>query len=266
MFKGYDFVFDGKSSESEGLKLLSIDGTAIEFNTGIINRTVNKFKSLNSAKWRISRVSNDEPLSFPIQILFHGDGEEDYNKLNPTIDRNRLSIINHWLFSNTEYKKLRIVCDELRDMYFMAIITGGDYLYNGDEIAGFRATVECDTIGCYEDHIVSKVSSGVNVFTLNILQDGIYEVAPVYEITPDGSAISVSVNEKDIDLIGVTPASTITIDTDTYIVTSSEGDELYRNNRFSKEFPKLKWGRNYIVINGTGKVKIKYSIIKEVGC
>ena len=267
MFSGYDFVYDGKSSISENLKLLYVDGNAFESVKGIPDKTINTFHTNGSSKWHISGVTMAEPLSFDIQILFHGDGEDEYKKLNPVIERNRLSRITHWLFDVTGYKKFQILTDDLRDLYFMAIFQNVDYLENGGEVYGFKATVLCDTIGAYEEKTVVKNFTGADsTFYINVLQDGIYEVAPTYIIEPRSSTVNMIINGKGIDLKNVMYPSTITIDTEKLIATSSEGENLYVDNKFSISFPRFKYGKNIIASSDNFKLTIKYKMIREVGC
>lgn len=275
MFSGYDFIYDGKSSISENLKLLYVDSNAFESVKGIPDRTINTYHANRSSKWRISGVTIDEPLSFPIQILLHGDGEDEYEKINPVAKRNRLSRITHWLFDTTGYKKFQILTDDLRDLYFMAILKDVEYLTNGGEVYGFSATVLCDTIGAWEEKTITKRFTGtptdVKNFYIQVLQDGIYEVAPTYIIKVDkANTFDLAINNSDgFILRHLVEGSTITIDTERLIATSDVPDDnLYVGDKFDRGFPRLKYGKNTfgISVDGTVTFTIKYKSIREVGC
>lgn len=267
MFNGYDFVYDGKSSISENLKLLNTDGEAFKFEIGIPQKNINLYHSNQSSRWHIGGVTMDEPLSFPIQIMLHGDGEDEYDKLNPILERNRLSRITHWLFDNTQFKKLQILTDDMRDLYFMAVFKDAVELFeDGGEVRGFRATVLCDTYGAYEEKTITKTSNGSLTFALQCLQDGIFEVAPVYKIDMIDGNVKIRVNDEDMIFNALTPGSTVTIDTEKIIAKSSEGDNLFTGNRFNRVYPNLVWGKNVISIEGNCKLSINYKLIREVGC
>lgn len=266
MFNGYDFVYDGKSSTSENLKMLNIDGGTFEFVKSIPDKEVSLFHSNRSGKWEISGVTTGEPFSFELQILLHGDGEYEYDKINPSLDRNRLSRINHWLFDQTKFKKLQIVMDDMRDMYFMAIFKDVQQFEDGGIVRGFKATVLCDTLGAWEEKTITKTCTSSLNFSLQVLQDGTYEVMPTYEIEMNGTSATITVNGEQMKLQSVTSGSTITIDTEKIIAKSSEGDNLYTENRFNRCFPRFVWGKNTIQVSGNCKVTIKYKMIREVGC
>ena len=232
MFNGYDFVYDGKSSISENVKILYTDSNPFEFTKSIPNREYNTFKTNQSGRWRISGVTTPEPLSFPIQIMVYSDDIDLYTDNKYVIDRNRISRISHWLFDSVNYKKLQIFTDDLRDLYFMVIFTDVEYFTAGGDVCGFRATIQCDTAGAYEEKIVKKTSSGSLTFNLQNLTQG----------------------------------SRITIDSETLIATSSEGDNLYTGDRFNKCFPVLTYGKNIVSVTGGCTLELNYRMLREVGC
>lgn len=266
MFNGYDFVFDGKSSISENIKLLYTDNSSFEDVQGIPEKNYSLFKTNQNSKWNISGVNHEEPLKFDIQIMLHGEGEDEYKRINPIMPRNQISRISHWLFDNVGFKKLQILNDDMRDLYFMCVFQSPEYLLNGGEIIGFKATVLCDTVGAYEEKTIIKTSSGNMQFSIQCQQDGIYEVSPVYTIQMLDSDVKITVNTDEIILKSLTVGSTVTIDTERLITNSSENDNLYVGDRFNKCFPNFKWGKNIIAIEGKCKLTIKYKMIREVGC
>lgn len=265
MFSGYDFVFDGKSSISENLKMLYTESSAFESVQGIPEKEYVTFKTTGSSKWNVVGIKHTEPLKLDIQIMFHGDGEEKYRKINPKLERNLISKITHWLFDKTGYRKLQILSDDLRDLYFMCVFESPEYLLDGGDIIGFKFTAVCDTTGAYEDKRISKSCNGSTRFSFQCLHDSIYEIFPVYEIKLN-SDVTIDVNGKAIKLKSLTAGSTITIDTEKLIVTSSVGDNLYVGNRFNLAFPTFTYGKNTIIVTGDCELEIKYSLIREVGC
>lgn len=266
MFNGYDFIYDGKSSISENIKILYTESNPFEFTKSIPDKEISMIHTNQSSKWSITGISTPEPLSFQMQIMMYSDDVDLYANGNPIIKRNQISRISHWLFDNTTFKKLQILTDDLRDLYFMAIFTDVEYFEAGGDVCGFRATILCDTIGAYEDKVITKNCTGSTRFVLQCQQDGIYEINPIYIIDMLEDHVTITVNTEDIILQSVSVGSTITIDTEKLMTKSSEHENLYVGNKFNKGFPTLKWGKNVIVVDGKCKLTIKYRLIREVGC
>lgn len=266
MFNGYDFVYNGKSSISENVKMLYTESNPFEFTKSIPDREYNIFKTNQSGRWRIAGVTTSDPLSFQMQIMIYSDDEDLYAHGNPVLERNRISRISHWLFDQTEFKKLQILTDDMRDLYFMAVFKEIEYFEAGGDVCGFRVTVLCDACGAYEEKTIVKNSSGSLTFNFQVLQDGIYEVQPKYIIDLGGTGVTINVNGENIVLQSLTSGSTITIDTETLIATSSEGDNLYTGDRFNKAFPTLIWGKNIVSITGNCKLTLNYKMLRQVGC
>lgn len=266
MYNGYDFVYDGKSSISENVKMLYTEADPFEFTKSIPDKDVNLFTTSRSGRWNISGVSTPEPLSFQMQIMMYSDDIDLYANGNPLIKRNRISGITHWLFDNTQFKRLQILTEDMKDMYFMAIFKDVEYFEAGGDVCGFRATVLCDNIGAYEDKSLKRVCNGETKMSLQCLHDGIYEITPTYEITLNTGAVDIIVNDTIIKLKSLAAGSTVTIDTETLIAKSSENENLYVGDRFNLTFPTLHYGKNTIVVNGDCVLKVKYTLVREVGC
>lgn len=275
MFNGYDFIYDGKSSISENVKMLYTDVNPFQFTKSIPDKEISMYHANRSSKWNISGVTVQEPLSFKLEIMVHSDDIDFYENCSPVIERNRISRISHWLFDNVQFKKLQILTDDLRDLYFMVIFKDVEYFTAGGDVCGFRATAVCDTIGAWEDKTITKRFTGtptdVKNFYIQVLQDGIYEVAPTYIIKVDkANTFDLVINDSDgFILRHLVEGSTITIDTERLIATSDVPDDnLYAGDKFDRGFPRLKYGKNTfgISVDGTVTFTIKYKSIREVGC
>lgn len=266
MFNGYDFVFDGKSSISENVKMLYTDVDVFEYYKGIPEKEISLFTTSRTSKWEVSGIKHEEPLSFPISIMIHSDDQDFYLENRAMIKRNTISRITHWLFDSTNFKRFQIISEEMKDLYFMAIFKDVEYFEAGGDVCGFRATVLCDTIGAYEDKAIYKSCSGITTLGLQCLHDGIYEVTPTYKIKLTGTAVSITVNDKTMQFKSLTEGSTITVDTETLIVTSDANDNLYVGDRFNLIFPTFHYGKNTITVDGDCELEIDYKLIREVGC
>lgn len=266
MFNGYDFVYDGKSSISENLKLFNIDGGTFNFVDSIPERDINLYHSQKSGKWYTAGSTIEQPLQFEIEFHLHRDDSDSYEVMNPTLDRNRLSKAAHWLFDQTAFKKFQILSDEMTNMYFMVIFKDVKYFEDAGNVRGFKCTAVCDTVGAWEEKNIKKTVSSSSTFTLQVLQDGIYEVMPVFTIDLSGTSVTVNVNGDEMIFTNMTSGTRITVDCEKLIATSSEGEELYASGRFNKVFPTLKYGSNAISVTGNCIFNMNYKMIREVGC
>lgn len=266
MFSGYDFVYNGKSSISENVKMLYTDSNAFTEAQGIPEKEYSIFKPNQSGKWNVSGINHENPLEFEMQIMLHGDGEDEYRRLNPVLKRNLISKISHWLFDVTDFHRLQIFTEELRDLYFMAVFKSPQYILDAGEIIGFRVTVLCDNIGAYEDKTVKKHCTGQTKISLQCLHDGIYEITPCYKIKLNTGAANITVNDTKIELKALAVDSTVTIDAETLIAKSDDGENLYVGDRFNLAFPTLRYGKNTITVDGDCEFEIKYSLVREAGC
>lgn len=266
MFNGYDFVYDNKSSISENLKLFNIDGTAFNFVDSIPERNINLYHSQRNGRWQTAGSTVEEPLKFELEFHLHGEDDDSYETTNPILERTRLSKIAHWLFDQTKFKKFQILTNEMANMYFMVIFKDVQYFEDAGNVRGFKCTAVCDTVGAWEEKIVKKTVSNSSTFTLQVLQNGIYEVMPVFTIDLFGTSVSVDVNGEEMTFGNMTSGTTITVDCEKLIAISSEGEELYTTGRFNKVFPTLKYGTNTITVTGNCVFNMNYKMIREVGC
>ena len=127
-------------------------------------------------------------------------------------------------------------------------------------------TVVCDTVGAWEEKTITKNVSNTSTFSIQVLQDGIWEVAPKFTIDMNGTGVTITVNGEELVLTNMTPGARVVIDSNTLIATSSEGEELYTSGRFNKCFPTFVYGKNTISITGNSKVEINYKMVRQVGC
>lgn len=266
MFNAYDFIYNGKSSISENVKLLYTDGNVFESLTGIPSKEISIYKSNQSSKWNIAGTSVSEPLSFEIEIHIYSDDIDFYENGSPVLERNRISKIAHWLFDNTKFQKLQILNDGLKDLYFMAIFKDVEYVQAGGDVNGFKATVLCDTNGAWEEKTITKAINDKATIALQVLQDGFYEVEPVYTIDMIDTSVTINVNGEDLVLNNVAAGSKITIDTARLIAKSSIGENLFVENKYNRCFPRFVYGRNVITVTGKCKLTINYKMVREVGC
>jgi phage-related protein len=151
-------------------------------------------------------------------------------------------------------------------MYFMTIFKDVKYFEDAGNVRGFRCTAVCDTVGAWEEKTIKKTVGSSSTFTIQVLQDGIYEVMPVFTIDLSGTSVTVNVNGDEMSFTNMTSGTRITVDCEKLIAISSEGEELYATGRFNKVFPTLVYGTNTVSVTGSCNFKMTYRMIREVGC
>lgn len=257
MFQAYDFIYDGKSSASESLKLLFFDGAGFSEGLGIPQKDINLYKTPQASKWRINSVAIDKPLTFEIEIHVH--------KKHDVIPRNIVNKINSWLFDHTKFKKLQIINSTMQGLYFMAVFESPTYIYRNGEIIGYKATVVTDNVGAYRDKTVTKQCSGETEFNIKCVHDGIYDIKPqiTIQLTNDATDIAVRINNEKIILSDLIANSVFKIDVERLMVDYIENP--YINNRYNMSFPILINGVNTVSVEGDCVLTIKYSEVHEVG-
>lgn len=263
MFEGYDFIFDGKSSIGENVKILYTERNAFGTTKGVPDKKHELFKGSRASRWRTTGISYEEPHQFDFQIMLHNDEALKYDEKNYYVKRNQISRFRHWLFDTTSFKKLQILNEDMRDLYFMCMFIDVEDLQDGGHIIGFRGTMLCDSVGAYEDKTIKKTCTGTTTFNIQCLQDSTMDITPIYKVKVQSTPLEIDVNGEKIVLDFIAPGSTITIDTDKMMMTHSETKNLYISD--NKAFPVFQYGKNVITVTGNCELEIKYSLIREVG-
>jgi hypothetical protein len=138
MFFGFDFLLDTISSTDYGIYISGIrDSGVIEspFGSGITPITK---KLLRNPTEYIYGFEQTPVLEFDISIT----------SPDP-IPGSMRDIIGSWLFGKQEYRKLRIIQNDLQDVYFNCLITSGTGIYVGNLCYGWRCHVKNDSPFAY---------------------------------------------------------------------------------------------------------------------
>ena len=259
MFKAFDFIYDDVMSSTYNLKLLRIeDGDGYTTGTSIPSKSFTMVKTNRSTRKNIIGCAIDDTVTFKLRIAI--DSEEG----NPVpIPRNCVGIIRNWLFNKTEFKKLRILQDDLNNCYYNAVFTEVTDLMLEGEISGFETTVITDNTGMYRECRMTKTVKDSLVFNLLNESSNINPTYPVMTIDFYDSDVTININGRETIFKNIYPGSRIVLNCETLIISNQEND-LYNGN-FNYVFPEFNNGKNIISITGSCKIIFDYNQIVEVG-
>ena len=290
---GLPFIFNGIPSEFYECSMVFLynDSTKRESGDG---RTFTTIKPLRSARQSVLDVQIDQPLSFPIEIVFN----------NP-VDMYTLSKVKSWLASPLNFCKLQ-VCSDLFDQYYWnCYITLSEDLTYAGGYRGVTGTVVCDspwawsiprdlsltvgetikflndtqdcqymrpklsfTTGATDSFIALEVYNDELTYDITFIMDGLPGHTREY-VQADGSTISYSVPSYATRF---TVGETTTFDSYTGLFTTynSSGKivkDAHRAAIFNKQFILIPQGYMNIKLTGSliSNVNMNYQIAKRIG-
>lgn len=239
-FYGKSFIFDGIPSENYGLYVVNFKSGEID-SPGGSGIEIYKTEIYRRPVPFMYGVSQRPVLEFPITI-----GSPEYLS---GADR---SIIQSWLFGQSEYKKLQIVQCDLDTSYFNCLLTNPTIKYVGNLAIAWECTVVCDRPWAIEYPKTSSlpISGNYNYFNKSANADYTYP-SLTFTLSSIGDFFQI-VNLDDVNRTflfdDLTASESITVDNDRKIITSSLG--LYRIDKFNLNWLRLKKGLNRLVITG----------------
>lgn len=302
MSMGTPFVFNGIASERYGVSLAFIENDETKANSGG-GRTFTTMKAPRSARNSIINVSQDQPLSFDVEIVF-----------DTPADLHRLTAVKTWLGSPLKFSKLYICAEQFDDYYYNCYFTlGTDYIY-ADGYDAISATITCDAPWAWEEEKTVALPVGTfiapKLYKFENISEDAEPMKPIisFRVTQDGelnvrnpslvirniqrdSSGSITYDRTTIfasDDLNQTLQSpsdatktisftvtgstqykqneVITLDNETAILHSSIA-EPYRAGNFNKIFLKIPQGRNelYIYSSFVDSIKMTYSNAKRLG-
>jgi phage-related protein len=250
------FVFDNVPSEIYSLMISSFESGE---NTTNMPGDIKLYseKLFRRTDEYLFGVSVEPMLEFPVS--FTTDNDE--------LTAKDLQLIGKWLFGRKNYAELRIIQEDMEDVYYDCFLLQPKIYRAGNIIRGVSATVHCRNawgISKEKNYIY-----GVGSFFHNNLSDNNDYTYPKTTITTDvfGGTITwinVSDNNRVSSITGLLANEVVTIDNDLQIITSDTG--LRRLSNFNKNFFRLKSGANNIIITGAcSSFVINYGMAKKVG-
>lgn len=201
-------------------------------------------------------ITRNRPLEF--KLIF---GANMYRvDVGEYLTKSDLARITKWL-CRSEYKKLTIEQDDMREFFYRCVITDLTPVSVGGVAWALSATVRCDAPYAYRSRRMYRIDSSVGhgatkiealhghsdyywpIMTVAPMEDGTIEIT---NITDEGRTLRLTDLSADVGII--------TIDNEKGIISSSNGANIYPCFNFS--FLRLLQGDNLLKVTGACKVKI----------
>lgn len=260
-FKALSFNFNGKPSDAFNLYIMDFDNSksTSSVTNGANVKVTQEFSARGSTSF-LQAVTQHEPLKFTLKIG------------SPTpMDRQQIDSISRWLFGHLEPKKLEIIQDDMRGVYYNCFLTNPKNIYIADCAYGFSCEVLCDSPFAYErerqqDFYISNGKQ--NVIFNNRSSDNDYMRPKIFfqcnrqggsvritNLTDDGNVVEI----KNLDM-----GEGITMDSKTNIITSTTGKRRLGNTNYN--FLKFLPEMNKLTIEGDlDKLTVIYQNMRKVG-
>lgn len=246
-FYGSSFSFDNVSSETFGLKIGELDGSAVNeimasssmeiVDQKIYRRTTNYFYG----------ATPSPKLSFPISVFSENE-----------IDADLLAEIQKVYFSTRSYKVFTIDQDDLRDIYFDCMLLDPSIIKIANVTKGISFTVSCSSPFAWhfpKMTAYSYVGSVVdeNEVFYNASDDSGAYLYPSLIITMNSTGGDVTITNSDdasrvFQFTGLSANEIITMDCSRQTLNSSTS--LKRLGNFNKRYLRLVPGLNHLRIQG----------------
>lgn len=257
-FYAKTFVFDGTASDSYGLFCAKRDsggvdasplGSEIEIIEDYVNRRETPY---------FYGVLFNSKLSFPISFFSE-----------TAIPRERVSEISRWLFGLPTYRQLKIIQDDMGDIYYNCMLTQNNLICIGNKVFGFESTVICDSPWAYGNDFTFTKSTVTGTVIINNNSDNSRYTKPLMTLEFSSGQSNVSVeNTTDtgsdkMTFTSVSSGEIITIDNDLRTISSTVASI---QNRFNGKYIYLVQGNNSITLTGNfSKFTVTYTPARKVG-
>lgn len=262
-FHGLSIIFDNIPSETYGLYLMSLGNSSGQATSDMgINMDIVTDKSAMSNVPYLYGAKEGKVLSFPITL-----------SSKEPLDRYSTDAIQRWLFGHNAYKKLQIVQDDLRNVYFNCILNNPQAVTLGNLTYSIDCTVVCDSSYAWElpqtiNYSIATKPQTVFFTNKSSVNDYSYPKLEFMCTKSGESGVLSIINETDSNrefkITGLRYGEVITVDNKLQIIKSSLGRNIVGN--FNKKFFKLAPDLNKIIINGDiANLKMIHQNIRRVG-
>ena len=260
-FKALSFVFNGKPSEAYNLYIMDFDSkSGVSSVVNGANIDVSQEFSARGSTSFLQAVTQHEPLEFTLKMA------------SPKkMDRAEMDSISRWLFGHLQPKKLEIIQDDMRGIYYNCFLTNPENLYIDDSGYGFTCDVLCESPFAYErekQQVFNTGGSKKNVIFNNTSSDNDYMRPKIFfKCTKQGGSVKITnhtdggsvVEIKDLDM-----GEGITMDSKTNIITSTSGKRRLGNTNYT--FLKFLPEMNKLTIEGDlDSLTVIYQNMRKIG-
>jgi phage-related protein len=260
-FFGFSFIYDGVSSELYGLVISSIGSSSEgESSMGSGINPITK-KLLRNPVEYFYAVEQSPVLDFTMSVT------SEY-----PISGDQRSLIGQWLFGQQGFKKLRILQQDLQEIYFDCIFMESSAIYVGNICRGFKIKVRSNSPFAWGRTVTrTKTFTDIANESLSLMNfsDNSYYTYPNLAFTTSGigtyfEIINSTDGSRVMSFTNLSAGETITMDNARQIISSSTG--LKRITKFNKHWLRLLPGVNRLLISGPiSSYTIQYVPAKKIG-
>ena len=260
-FWGFDFLLDNVSSTGYGVYISNInDSGVIESSFGSSINLITK-KLLRNPVEYLFGVEQTPPLEFDISIT----------SPDP-IPGSMRDVIGSWLFGKQSYRKLRIIQNDLQDVYFNCFIVSGTAIYIGNLCYGFKCHIKNDSPFAYGNtQTITRTYTLLanELYTYNNLSANAYYTYPtvtfkISSVGIDFGIMNANDNNRVFTFTSLTAGEIMTVDCQRQIISSSTG--LLRVANFNKKWLRFVPGINILrIVGGIDYLTLQIPVAKKVG-
>jgi len=260
-FKALSFTFDGKPSDLYNLYLIDFNGKGgvktIENGSDV---SVEMDFPARGYIAQMQGVTQHEVLQFTLT----------FGSFKP-LDRTDIDRISQWLFGHLQPKKLQIIQDDMREVYYNCFLTKPKNVYIADMAYGVECSVICDAPFAYDRERKNTYVIGSNptkIIFNNQSSNNDYLYPTIWFKTTKADATVKITNHTDndyvVELTGLDNYESITMDSAKGIITSSTGKRRLGNTNYN--FLRFLPNLNRLTVEGDiEKLVITYQNMRKVG-
>lgn len=233
-------------------------------------QSITVFNARGNRNYLVGDSFNDSAISFDVEILTDDDR---------ALSTQEIRDIERWLFNRRNYYKLYVdIADDCnaetyqiingieKQFYFNCRFLNPQKIFGNGGVAGFKATMECDSHLLWQDAIsmVFEIGHSTNeqssVFSLDVDTDANEYVYPKVTVTmaETGGEICLTNNTDDVTRLtsfkALTGGTEFTIDGNLNYISGNNYMKF-----FDKNFPRLLPGTNYFgVVGAVASIKFEW--------
>lgn len=248
-FYATNFVYDGVSSSTYGLRISSLGGDTEHPGADVELITQSVYR--RPANYLLG-VRQSPPLTIPVTITVETE-----------LSATESSRISRWLFGREDYKKLQIIQPDMQYIYYNCVFTNPTLIRYGGIIRGYNANIVCDSPFAWE--FPSRISYTYDTYmvnqniTINNTSDVVDYIYPIIEFQSNAfggylEIINKSDNRRLFSITGLNPLKYYRVDNNIQTATELTSGENYVPNMKGNNY---KWFR---YINGINNLNITGTI------
>ena len=257
------FRFDGKYSDTDfGLIICGIGSDLDDTTSGGSKLEKNTYYSPIRKTWNYIGFKYSEPLEFTFDVI-----KKDCYNTGTKLTRQDIEDIERWLIRDGD-KELVIYKEGYEDVYFYGTFTNVDIKSIGGTDVGLSLTIQTNAPFGFSGMKTVSIGSGTTVID-NSSEIG--EICVDVDITCNSATNIIIQNTATNDKVvfnNCVSGEKITIDGKTKIIKSSiDTHNIYDDFNFGYLHIRNTYDRrdNYISVEGSATVTIKYQEIRKVG-